>query len=185
MPIQYFPSVLTNPDWGNITGSISAQSDLQTLLDAKSEVNHILQSEQLDVSNDEYFQIPDMSLTLEANQAYIIDLNLLVGNRSRMIYKIEFTAGATGWIYLSNSDYSESSQFRWGLEITNPMSSVLLDTQTYQTGNVCAIQHIDKIKCLLHTGDSECSFVASVKKYDNTYPDFDIKKYSFMVYQKI
>jgi hypothetical protein len=85
MPISYFPPLVSNLDWGKLTGEISTQSDLAAALAQKANVNHTHQeftvlekstAQEIDSTN--YTEISGLQFALTADEYYEIELMLLV-----------------------------------------------------------------------------------------------------------
>ncbi|MEI6091412.1 MAG: hypothetical protein WCR42_13235 [bacterium] len=85
MPISYFPPLVSNLDWGKLTGEISTQSDLAAALAQKANVNHTHQefivlekttAQAIDSTN--YTEITGLQFALTADEYYEIELMLLV-----------------------------------------------------------------------------------------------------------
>lgn len=69
MPIKLLPSINGNPEWGDIAGNISAQSDLTSALVNKSENSHNHSLNDLnEKSYDSLDDLPDLSVFITKNE---------------------------------------------------------------------------------------------------------------------
>ena len=85
MPISYFPPLISNLDWGKLTGEISTQSDLAAALAQKADINHTHQdyilcekSTSQEIISTNYTEITGLQFALTAGKYYEIELMLLV-----------------------------------------------------------------------------------------------------------
>lgn len=85
MPISYFPPLISNLDWGKLTGEISTQSDLAVALAQKASVNHTHQEFTIlekttaqEINSTNYTEISGLQFAVTADEYYEIELMLLI-----------------------------------------------------------------------------------------------------------
>ncbi len=113
MPISYFPPLVSNLDWGKLTGEISTQSDLAAALSQKANVNHthelstlIEKSTAQAIDSTVYTEISGLHFAVTADKYYEVELMLYINKsvntaandlrlRCETDVEIEFLAGYT------------------------------------------------------------------------------------------
>ncbi len=189
MPIENLVNPIL-PTWGDIDGSITLQSDLNQVLENKSDLNHkhtgidkiIHLTEDIDVVDDNYHRIA-ISPELEKHTSYLIEFNILMGDCSKVCYKLEFPYACGGWAVGEMNDFQSNPQMQWGEVISGNMNSLEMEFDDYSINNSCDIHRIDKVRMMLHTGEYGGSINIYVKKMETTYPDYEIKKNSYLNYR--
>jgi hypothetical protein len=85
MPISYFPPLISNLDWGKLTGEISTQSDLAAALAQKADINHTHHDYTLcekstaqAIISTSYTENTGLQFALSTGKYYEIELMLLV-----------------------------------------------------------------------------------------------------------
>ncbi len=191
MPIQNLLSpVIENVS--DINGLLNRQNNLEQAIENKADINHThtglerfkMLAEDLTVTDDAYHLVA-ISPPLEKNTSYLIDFSLLMGDCSKVVYKLEIPYDCVGWTVGESSDFQNNPQVQWGELITKNTHTFELDFSHYSINNSCDIHRIDKLKIMIHTGENSGNINIYVKKNNANYPDFDILANSYVNYKVI
>lgn len=189
MPINYIPSMNISANWGDINGTISEQSDLTLLLDSKAEIENMpsfdLLENDLVIIDDNYQEINDFRIELDANSDYLINIKCLIDISTMLYYRLEFPLDSEGWCELENSENPDIQTTASFEIITSNMLQIEMPSVYFSTIASNDINRKDEFNILLKTGINSGELSLQCKKAGLMYPDCIILKNSLITYRKI